>query len=479
MYDYLKRMVAQYYYAVFIVLALPALYAYNPHPLYFLNDDFIHVPLSQLATWGQRNSIRPFNDFSLYIDSLIWGNEAFGYHLTNLVIHLLNSILIFFVSKSILTILKIESQLKFWSVCTSLFFWGYAFHSEGVLWIIARTSCLSTFFFLICMIIFLKESRKFYQYLISYLCFFLGILTYESIIVLPILLIIFVIFFKNFRCRNNFILIVGYISLVFYYSLLRIKWTGELAGNYEAGSVNRLGVIFSNYFKLITRSFVAPQTSSCVFITSVIVFILFIVVVLLWQRDKKINADNLLFIFVVFLIPYLPYLSLGIDTHGVESERYLYLPSVFVCIFIVFFLAKMKNFKIAFSCFLFIFFYHQYYLYKSSNAYIVSGSITKMTVKIIEDNKSANNFYFINLPQENYGIPIFRLGLNEGLSWQNKIDTISQKIIIVSKNVNQLNIFKKELKIINTTSSVPMRSIGGRKNVEIKYTTDLIFVCKF
>ncbi len=483
MYDYLKRIAAQHSYAVLIVLALPALYAYNPHPLYFLNDDFIHVPLSQLATWGQRNSIRPFNDLTLYMDYLLWGNKAAGYHLTNLLLHLADTFLVYFLAKQIFKRLSFEGNVSFWSGCAALFFFGYAFHSEGVFWVIGRTGPLSTLFFLICFLIFLINLRNWYFILLSFACYFCGLLTYESVFILPPALVLLAIAFKEFRSRVNLIFIAGHWLLLIYYLFLRIKWTGELAGNYEGENINHFHafVLAGNYAKLIIRSFVAPETSTQLFLISIVAFIV-LSVTLFFHQVKKVSANKLLItLLLIFLLSFLPYISLGIDTHGVEAERYLYLPSVFTCILVTLFFSSFRKKSVAIFSFFLYFIYNQYYLLKSSNAFAVAGDITNKTMQIVKRNKGVSNIYFKNLPGENYGVPMFRLGLEQGVNWQTKNDSASQKIRIVSFNKNELYYIEKklEIQIKDTTQfalpSVFKRSVIPGKEQEYSKMQGLVF----
>ncbi|MDB5193569.1 MAG: hypothetical protein JWQ96_3132 [Segetibacter sp.] len=436
---------------VFILLLLPALYAYNPLPLYFLNDDFIHVPLSQEGVWGQRNSIRPFGDFSLYFDSLLWGTNAVGYHLTNLIIHCVCTVFIYFLSLQILPQLKVELNKKNWSAAIAIFFFGYAFHGESVFWIIGRTGCLATVFFLACFIIFLSGKRKWYHYLISYLAFFCGLLTYESIWVLPPILILLFLSLKKFRGTKNVILIAGYWLLFACYFYLRIIFTGEVAGNYEGGNIKALNILslISNYAKLVARSFVGPQQNNMLFLATAIV--MFVLVLLAVTRCVKKNtfSRNWLIYIAITLFSFTPYISLGIDTHGVEAERYLYLPSVFVCILLVALLASFKNFKLALVAFGCYFIYNQYYLLKESNAFKTASFISKTTIEQMIKYKESENFYIQNLPREHYGVPIFRLGLEEGINWLSHDSNTAKKIRVLSFNEDKNYRFKPTPVIVN------------------------------
>src|SRR6266496_660089 len=70
-----------------IIVAL-ALYCYDPFTLYFQNDDFIHIPLSEQGVLLQRNTFRPVCDISIMLNYWLWGKNAWGYHFINLLLHI-------------------------------------------------------------------------------------------------------------------------------------------------------------------------------------------------------------------------------------------------------------------------------------------------------------------------------------------------------------------------------------------------------
>lgn len=449
MYNYLKKIGSRNSYLLCFLLLLPALYAYNPFPLYFLNDDFIHVPLSQSGVFGQRNSIRPFNDFSLYADSLIWGDKAYGYHITNLLLHIINTVFLYFLSLKIFGQFFSFKNFRFWSVCAAVFFWSYAFHSESVLWVIGRTGSLSSLFFLICFNLFLSRKRRWFYYPLSFLSFLLGLLTYESIFVLLPTLIILLIFYKNLKTKANAFLIIGYLCLFVCYLILRIKWTGEIASDYEAGNLKTFdaGVLAVNYIELIARSFAAPQYNSFVFIVTTFIVTACFFTGWLIQVNKPVVAQNFLPWILITLVSFFPYISLGIDTHGVGSERYLYLPSIFIVLLVIGFFASWNNKPLAIIFLFGYFLYNQYYLIQSARAFNIASDIAQKTMNVIKTNRSTENIYITNLPNENYGIAIFRLGLEDGVNWQLKDNFASQKIKILSLNTRNCFQFTHKLNL--------------------------------
>ena len=94
----------------FFALAI-GIYLYRPYGLYFLADDFIHIPESINNLWTQRNSLRPIGNISLHIDYLLSNISAKGYHVTNLLLHLINTFLVFLLGRTLLKKYDIVSLL--------------------------------------------------------------------------------------------------------------------------------------------------------------------------------------------------------------------------------------------------------------------------------------------------------------------------------------------------------------------------------
>src|SRR5215470_6071039 len=86
----------------FTLLVMAAFCCYNPFLLYFQNDDFVHIPLSAQGVLLQHNTFRPVCDLSVMMDYGIWGKRAWGYHLTNLMLHVIACIILFYFSKLML-----------------------------------------------------------------------------------------------------------------------------------------------------------------------------------------------------------------------------------------------------------------------------------------------------------------------------------------------------------------------------------------
>src|SRR3979411_1798777 len=94
------RLPAQFYLLGLFVLAALLAFSINLNN-YFLSDDFVQIGKVLSGdfsfTWGLEHGgfFRPLFIWSYVIDSRVWGMHPVGYHLTNVIIHALNSFLVF------------------------------------------------------------------------------------------------------------------------------------------------------------------------------------------------------------------------------------------------------------------------------------------------------------------------------------------------------------------------------------------------
>ncbi len=158
-------------------------------PSYITKNEFIKgLRIENLkAMFGEFNNghYHPLTWVSLAINYSISELNPFGYHLTNLIIHLLNVSLVF---------LFIKELSKQWQIAliTALLFGIHPLSVESVAWITERKNVLYTFFFLSSLLAYLKfiNKEKTILYFTSFLLFIISILSKSPAIILPLILIL-------------------------------------------------------------------------------------------------------------------------------------------------------------------------------------------------------------------------------------------------------------------------------------------------
>lgn len=175
---------------------------------YFHCDDFLHTAYlyrvfhgepsllwqNFSSPWLQDRSFytffRPLTELSLALDYTLYQGTALGYHLTALLLHFANAILVYFLARLLLSRSQIltarESLLP--ALCASSFFLVLPTHTEAVAWILSRSDLVSTFFYLSTILLFLQEKK--WAKTLSLLTLALACLSKEMAVSLPMALLL-------------------------------------------------------------------------------------------------------------------------------------------------------------------------------------------------------------------------------------------------------------------------------------------------
>src|SRR5438094_8821713 len=135
------------------------------------------------------NSYRPIRDISYAIDYALWGERPFGYHLTNLVIHAANLLLVF-------ALIRRFTESLVTATLAALIFAVHPIQTDAVTYISGRRDLLFTFFYLLAFHSYLTYYRKRWslQALVYFVLFFLlwalSLLSKEMAASLPILIFV-------------------------------------------------------------------------------------------------------------------------------------------------------------------------------------------------------------------------------------------------------------------------------------------------
>lgn len=418
-----------YFLFAFIIL-LAAFYLYNPFAFYFQSDDFVHIQWSREGIIFQDNSFRPVCDISIMLDYFLFGKNAWGYHCSNLILHFIASVLTgylcgIFIEKFFYK----NAQTRITSITCGILFFIYASHSEAVFWILGRSAILGTIFSLLFIIGFLQKNKSLKFILLYILSWILALLSYESSWVLPafVLLYTFLLNEKN-KWQHCVVVLIIFIAYLF----ARYFFIRQVLGNYEGDYLfsGQWKTLIQHFLLLIIRSFLPWYKQNVVSFFGLIV--LFIFLVMLFFSLQKMIQKKAGFIFILFVVSLAPYISLGIDTNGVEGERFLYFPTVFLCIFImlVIHFSTIKNLYkkiwLLLCCLL-----QLLILQENSKNQQFAGDLVRKILHEISAVDVSKKIIVKDLPQCQYGALIFRDGLPEATGWLIH-PKLGKNIVIVS-----------------------------------------------
>ena len=178
-----------------VILFLFGLVAYwNSFDAPLVFDDFLTIQANQAVRFG--DALRPgaFGNRSLLYLTFaanfgLHGQQVWGYHLVNLILHLLNGLLILFLALHIFRRLALDEQkATMFSLLAAVFFIAHPVQTESVTYVSSRSELLSTFFYLLAFVLFVRTPERRVGFLLSLpvaLLMYAGIQSKETIVSLP------------------------------------------------------------------------------------------------------------------------------------------------------------------------------------------------------------------------------------------------------------------------------------------------------
>ena len=136
------------------------------------------------------NFYRPLQSLSFELDYYLWGLNPFGFHLTNLLLHIACALVIYFL------FCLIFPAAKSIGLITALLFLVHPIQTEAVTYISGRADPQASLFMLLSIFFYIKHSLKTRPknrpYLLaSVVCFILALLSKETALILPLLILLF------------------------------------------------------------------------------------------------------------------------------------------------------------------------------------------------------------------------------------------------------------------------------------------------
>lgn len=306
---------------------------------YSFNRDISNVLTSFKKTLGT-TFYRPILTISLIIDANISGRDPTAYHRTNVLIHLIASLLVFY------TLLRLGNSLAV-SCLFSLFFTVHPVLTPAVSWIPGRNDSVVTVFILVSFLFFISflSSSKWYYLVLHILFFAISLFTKEIAIVFPILCVLFIRLYKKERLitNRNLLLTFSWFATVVFWFFMRAAATANIKNPDTIG----LDAFIINYptMAALTGKLFLPvkmivlSTFESFSVISGIFFILLLTILIL--SLKKIDKSIALFGASWFLLFLLPSLLIRIKDVGdffdyAEHRAYLPLLGLIIIVIVIF-----------------------------------------------------------------------------------------------------------------------------------------------
>src|SRR2546421_6839236 len=154
------------------------------------------------ARWAFTSAVMghwiPVTWLTFGLDYALWGMNAFGYHLTNVLLHAANGVLVYVLALRLLQLTLTAARpgpVRVGAVVAALFFAVHPLRVESVAWVTERRDVLSALFYLLTVLAYLKAcaadgpSRRRWR-LASIGAYALGLLSKSLIMSLPLVLLV-------------------------------------------------------------------------------------------------------------------------------------------------------------------------------------------------------------------------------------------------------------------------------------------------
>lgn len=318
-------------------------FVYYDDPEYVINNRYIkEISVSNIsAIFAGKATLLyvPLTLLSYMVDQLL-GGKPFVFHIINLLLHILNSLLLLRI------ILKLNIKSIFPAAFILLFFTVSPLVTESVCWITERKDVLYSCFYFLAALKFLDymESKRFRELALSFLFFVLACLSKPMAVTLPVLLMIYALYRFGKESKPYIVKLLPFFLVSLLFSLLTLYMmnsegahkTQDLHYGFGEKIVLMASAIGFYFFKPFLPFgqrliYLFPSTGEVLQRPEILFYagaaILVLLVFLYFLFRKK---DRLLFsLFICWFALIIPLLQVDTNNHSYVNERYLYLSLVF------------------------------------------------------------------------------------------------------------------------------------------------------
>ena len=183
--------------AVVVGVGLVAYWNSFDVPMVF--DDFLTIQNNQSVRFGGASILafgsRALLFFTFTINYALHEQAVWGYHLVNLILHLLNGLLVLLIALFTFRRVEIEeSKARIYSLLAATFFVCHPIQTQAVTYISSRSETLSTLFYLLAFLLFVRVPVRWIGFGLSLVVcaiLYVGLQVKETVISLPAALLVY------------------------------------------------------------------------------------------------------------------------------------------------------------------------------------------------------------------------------------------------------------------------------------------------
>jgi protein O-mannosyl-transferase len=277
----------------------------------------------------------PFTMLFYAVEQTIGRGQSSVYHLNNIILHIINTVLVF------VLIRKISPKNAIVALITAAFFAVHPMHVESVAWVAERKDVLYSFFFLLSLIIYLNylNTKKLQHLIIAGIFFLFSCLSKSAAVVLPVVLVLLDYYtgrkfnWKTLAEKLPFFVI----SLIFGIIAVYSQNVKGQAPELKISVLERISVVSYSFVSYLLRLFVPIKLSAIYpypmelnktlpvfYYTSVLGVALLIIFIWFSRKWGKDILFGFLF-FVITIVLVLQFVPVG---NATMADRYTYIPYI-------------------------------------------------------------------------------------------------------------------------------------------------------
>ena len=454
---YIAKILTSHFFVGFYLFFISLVFFLRSVGNFFVADDFTWLKwaattnlrdLPRLFIDSQGFFFRPIDKTVMFFLYTLFSFSPPGYHLFILFIHFLIGLGVYIFVQRLFN----KKLLSFIGAFVFLFLPSQA---ENVFWISTISNSLYAFFIVYGLLLWMnfRKNNSKRSYIFS-LCFaILALLSYEGAIIILPLLILFDLFITKVKIMSSKTLLsyIPFAVITLFYPIVRdLTHTVAIGGDYAYNVIHLVPNVIGNfigYFGLfvVGEPFLSLYTyarnvlrGDFLYVAVFLFFAVIALIAILFVNKKRLHklysnetVKLILFALTFSFIGLIPFLGLGNI-----AQRYGYLASFGFAFLVVVLCNKITSFVknkdyriyllVIFTIVLGAWYYYQNGLVNSE--WKETGRITNRTLSYLRlyyDGKHPNsNFYFVNVPIRKAEAWIFPVGLEDGVWFIYRDDSI-------------------------------------------------------
>lgn len=354
---------------------------------------------------------RPLSDLSFRMGHLLWGTSVDGHRAFNVVVHGTNTFLL-------IVLMRQWAGLRA-GLLAAVLFLVYPFHQESIVWLVGRESALGTLAILLGLVIGGTGLHPPVKVGVMSLVMLLGALCYESaVLLLPLaVLVAWSRLIPGWPGMRPLLITLGGTALCWF--LWRSGSTAGEPSDYLYGLLpNDVSGLLMRVPKVAGRLFLPPEPDTTVqLVRAGALGVILIALAISIRRAKGMAAmrGRLALLALLTVLASGMAIAGGVSTVTSESDRYLYLPSAFLCGLLGVGLACIGQralrtgltVALITSCFV---------LMRQNHAnWLEASRITRLCVSALPPVPENGSLWIGGLPSDHAGAYIFRNGFPEAV----------------------------------------------------------------